>query len=147
MITRYRNRAIKRLSLSLFFVLIVVSLIMLRTLGLPDAVAVMGGITFGTFAILFYVQGNIALAEAKGYDSSIVAVIILASFFCFFLGLFFIMPLILYFGLKDKHKATRHAMEPEPTMRNLRVHVRPLVLDDGINLRNALRCLATAKLP
>ena len=114
MITRHRNRAIKHLSLSFsLLILLVVLLAGARALGLPDALTAVGGILLGTFAIVFYVQGNIALAEAKGYDGSVVAAIIIVATLCLG-GLFFAMPLIIFFGLKDKTKSRRYSRAPEP---------------------------------
>jgi Na+/H+-translocating membrane pyrophosphatase len=76
MITRYRTRAVKRLALSGLLIVLIPLLVGLRAAGLPDAVVAVGAVLLGTFALVVYVQGNIALAEAKGYDSSVVAAII-----------------------------------------------------------------------
>jgi len=108
MITRHRNRAIKRLGLSFLFLILLVSLIGTRGVGLPKVFIAVGSVTLGTFAVLFYIQGNIELAEARGYDGSVVAAIIIVACFCLG-GLFFAMPLIIFFGLKDKVKRKRHS--------------------------------------
>src|SRR5712671_6799919 len=127
MITRHRNRAIKRLSLSFSLLILLGLLAAARSLGVPDALVAVGAIILGTFAIVFYVQGNIALAEAKGYDSSVVAAIIIVASLCLG-GLFFAMPLIIFFGLKDKTRARRHSStsEPEAVRRNPPAKLPPL---------------------
>ena len=119
MITRHRNRAIKRLGLSFSLLILLVVLVGTRALGLPAALIAVGAVLLGTFAVVFYVQGNIALAEAKGYDGSVVAAIIIVACLCLG-GLFFAMPLIIFFGLKDKTRVRRYPrrVEPEPLRRN-----------------------------
>ena len=82
MITRHRDRAIKRLGLSFLFLILIVFLVGMRDLGLPKVLIAVGSVTLGTFALVFYVQGNIALAEARGYDGSVVAAIIIVACLC-----------------------------------------------------------------
>ena len=127
MITRHRDRAIKRLGLSFLFLILIVLLVGMRDLGLPKVLIAVGSVTLGTFALVFYVQGNIALAEARGYDGSVVAAIIIVACLCLG-GLFFAMPLIIFFGLKDKAKRKRHwhRTEFEPTRRNPPAKLPPL---------------------
>ena len=125
MITRYRTRAVKRLALSGLLIVLIPLLVGLRAAGLPDAVVAVGAVLLGTFALVVYVQGNIALAEAKGYDSSVVAANIMVASICLG-GLFFVMPLILLFGLKDKTGRRNYAREPQPTERNPPAKLPPL---------------------
>jgi hypothetical protein len=70
-----------------------------------------GAVTLGTFSVVFYIQGNIALARAKGYDDSSVAAIIIVSGVCL-MGLFYAMPLIIFFGLKDRTKSRWRSTGP-----------------------------------
>ena len=127
MITRHRDRAIKRLGLSFLFLILIVFLVGMRDFGLPKVLIAVGSVTLGTFALVFYVQGNIALAEARGYDGSVVAAIIIVASLCLG-GLFFAMPLIIFFGLNDKAKRKRHPhrTESEPTRRNPPAKLPPL---------------------
>jgi drug/metabolite transporter (DMT)-like permease len=127
MISAHRNRAFKLLGLSFALVILLVLLIGARTLGVPAPIVAVGAILLGTFAFVFYVQGNIALAQAKGYDSSVVAAITIVASFCIG-GLFFAMPLIILFGLNDKTRGRRHSRnaEPEPTRRNPPAKLPPL---------------------
>ena len=127
MITRHRDRAIKRLGLSFLFLILIVLLVGMRDLGLPKVLIAVGSVTLGTFALISYVQGNIALAEARGYDGSVVAAIIIVACLCLG-GFFFAMPLIIFFGLKDKSKRRRHPhrTESEPTRRNPPAKLPPL---------------------
>ena len=60
MITRHRDKAIKRLGLSFLFLILIVLLVGMRDLGLPKVLIAVGSVTLGTFALIFYVQGNIA---------------------------------------------------------------------------------------
>jgi hypothetical protein len=119
MITGHRNRALKHLGNSFALIVLAVVLVGTRTLGVPAALVAVGAILLGTFALVFYVQGNIALAQAKGHDGSVVAAIIIVASLCLG-GLFFAMPLIILFGLKDKTRARRHprSREPELVRRN-----------------------------
>ncbi len=112
MIPSLRNRAVKRLGISFLFLVLATFLLMMRGSGLPRALLAAGGIVLFTFAFVFYIQGNIALAEARGHDSSVVAAIIIVASLCLG-GLFFAMPLILFFGLKDKTKGRRHSHATE----------------------------------
>jgi len=66
MIARQRNKALKQLTISFGLVVLTVLLAGARTLGVPAALVAVGAILLGTFALVFYVQGNIALAQAKG---------------------------------------------------------------------------------
>lgn len=133
MITRYRNKAFKWLGLSFFLVILVPVLVEMRTFGLPDVVVAVGGILLGTAALVFYMRGNIAIAKAKGHDSSPVAAIIIMASICTG-GLFFAMPLILFFGLNDKTKRDQRlrAREPEPTRRNPPAKLPPLRNDSPV---------------
>ena len=110
MIARYRNKAIKHLCVSFSLLILIVLLVATRDFGLPDVLIAVGGVILGTFSFLFYFQGNIALAKAKGYDGSVVAAITIVACLCLG-GLFFAMPLIIFFGLKDKRKSRRHSRE------------------------------------
>ena len=120
MIARQRNKALKQLTISFGLVVLTVLLAGARTLGVPAALVAVGAILLGTFALVFYVQGNIALAQAKGYDGSVVAAIIIVAALCLG-GLFFAMPLIILFGLKDRTRPREHrrSREPEPVRRKL----------------------------
>ncbi len=115
MITRHRNRALKQLGISFALLVLTILLIGTRTLGVPAALVAVGAILLGTFALVFYVQGNIALAQAKGHDGSVVAAIIIVASLCLG-GLFFAMPLIILFGLKDRTRTRRHSRSPEPEL-------------------------------
>ena len=75
---------------------------------MPDALIAVGGVILGTFSVVLHIQGNIALAKAKGYDDSVVAAIIIVAGLCL-MGLFYVMPLIIFFGLKDRTKSRRHS--------------------------------------
>src|SRR5688572_14098652 len=108
MIPRLRNKAFKQLGVSFSLLILGLILVALRGAGLPDVIVAIGAIISITFAFIFYVQGNIALTQAKGYDGSIVAAIIIVACLCVG-GLFFAMPLILFFGLKDKNKVKRYS--------------------------------------
>jgi hypothetical protein len=112
MIPDYRNKAIKLLGLSFALLLLMFVVIGLRAAGLPAALVAVGVVILATFSVVFYVQGNIALAKAKGYDGSVVAAIIIVASLCLG-GLFFAMPLIILFGMKDKNKARRHPHSSE----------------------------------
>ena len=127
MITRLRNRAFKRLGISFSLLVLALVFIGLSGVGFPEALVAVGAIISVTFAFVFYVQGNIVLAEAKGYDGSVVAAIIIVACLCLG-GLFFAMPLILLFGLKDKNKVRRRSRpsEPEPARRNPPAKLPPL---------------------
>ena len=127
MITGHRNRAFKQLGISFGLVVLTVLLAGTRTLGMPAALVAVGAILFGTFALVFYVQGNIALAQAKGYDGSVVAAIVIVAALCLG-GLFFAMPLIILFGLKDKTRRRTHrqSREPELVRRNPPAKLPPL---------------------
>jgi hypothetical protein len=98
---RYRNRAIKLLSLGIVMIAALIILIMLRKHGIPDGVVAVGAVALGIGGSIFYIQGCIALAEAKGYAGASVAAIIIVSYFCFMPLLLFI-PFIVLFGFKDK---------------------------------------------
>ena len=113
MITQHRNRAIKRLGISFLFLILGIFLLGMRTSGFSRELIAVGVILLITFAFVFYVQGNIALAEARGYDGSVVAAIIIVASLCLG-GLFFAMPLIIFFGLKDKTKRRRRSYTTEP---------------------------------
>lgn len=127
MITGHRNRALKHLGISLALVVLTILLVGTRPLGVPAALVAVGAILLGTFALVFYVQGNIALAQAKGYDGSVVAAIIIVASLCLG-GLFFAMPLIILFGLRDRTRARSHprSREPEPVRRNPPAKLPPL---------------------
>jgi hypothetical protein len=132
MITHYRNRAFKQLGIS--FSLLLFTLIFcvgLHAAGFPKALVAVSAVITITFAFVFYVQGNIALAEAKGHDGSVVAAIIIVACLCLG-GLFFAMPLILLFGLNDKTKVRRHSRtrEHEPARRNPPAKLPPLRNDN-----------------
>jgi hypothetical protein len=108
MIARQRNKALKQLSISFGLVVLTVLMAGARTLGVPAVLVAVCVILLGTFALVFYVQGNIALAQAKGYDGSVVAAIIIVAALCLG-GLFFAMPLITLFGLKDRTRRREHS--------------------------------------
>lgn len=102
----------------------------LKRKGAPDVVLAVTSLTSVLFALILYVQGNIALAEAKGHTGAVVAAIIIVSCIC--LGaLFFAMPLIILFGLEDRNKVKHYAPagEPEPTKRNPPAKLPPLKED------------------
>lgn len=86
---------------------------MMGTLGVPNIMVAIPAILAGTFALVFYIKGNIALCEAKGHSGSAVAAIIIVAAIC--IGyLFFVMPLIIFFGLEDKMKKRRRSQSSEP---------------------------------
>ena len=105
-ITRLRNKAFRRLGLSFSLLILTLVIVSLRRAGLPEALVAVAAIISITFAVVLYVQGNIALAEAKGHHSSAVAAIIIVASLCLG-GLFFAMPLILLFGFEDRNKVRR----------------------------------------
>jgi hypothetical protein len=100
---RYRNRAIKCFSIGIALIACLIFLITFRKHGIPDGVVAVGAVLFGAVGSILYIQGCIALAEAKGYSGGSVAAIIIVSYFCFAPLMFFI-PFILLFGFKDKTK-------------------------------------------
>jgi drug/metabolite transporter (DMT)-like permease len=87
-------------------IILLVVLVVLRKHGIPDGVVAVGAVLLGAVGSIFYIQGCIALAEAKGYTGAVVASVIIASY-CF-LPLLFVIPLVLFFGLKDKTKDGTH---------------------------------------
>lgn len=134
MITRLRNKALERLGVSFLLLVFAVVLLSLKRRGVPDAILAVGSITSVIFAFVLYVQGNIALAEAKGHDGSVVAAIVIVACLCLG-GLFFAMPLIILFGLEDRNKVRSysHAIEQElaPTKRNPPAKLPPLKHDSA----------------
>ena len=88
----YRNRAIKHLSLGMLLIIALVVLVILRKHGIPDGVVAIGAVALGIGGTIFYIQGCIALAEAKGYSGASVAAIIFVSYLCF-------APLMLFIPL------------------------------------------------
>jgi hypothetical protein len=101
MITKYRNKALQHLGISFVLFILIPVFIVLRSEGLPKIIFAVAVAVLVPFMLIFYVQGNIALAKAKGYDSSVVAAVIIVAAFC--CGYLFIgMPLIILFALKDK---------------------------------------------
>jgi len=127
MIPHYRNTAIKRLALSFLFMVLTVALCGTRVHGMSGAFVVTLGITLSTFALVFYFQGNLALAKAKGHDGSGVAAIVIVAAVCFG-PLILFTPFILLFGFKDRTKHRRHSRETElePTKRNPPAKLPPL---------------------
>ncbi len=118
MITYLRNKALKRLGLSLLLLVMTALLAFTSFFGIPQTVIAVGAILLLTFAFVFYIQGNIALANARGYDDSSVAAIVITAVLCTG-GLFFMMPFILFFGFKDRTKHRRsHRTAPETTKMN-----------------------------
>ena len=120
MIRRHRQKAIEHLSISFALFLLAMVLIVLRANHfIPEMIFAVAMILVGTFGFIFYVRGNLALAHAKGYDDSVVLVIIIAAALCSGC-LFFAMPLILIFGLKDKTGSRRHSHseDDKPPRRN-----------------------------
>jgi len=126
MITRLRNKAFKRLGLSLSLLILTFVILSLRSAGLPEALVAVAAIISVTFSVILYVQGNIALAEAKGHHGSSVAAIIIVASLCLG-GLFFAMPLILLFGFEDRNKVRKRsrAVEPESVKRKSTVELPP----------------------
>jgi hypothetical protein len=101
-----RGRAMLRILLGFFLLGLIVILITLRQFGLPDVLVTIGSILLATFGILFYFQGCLALARAKGYDDTMVLGGIIFGALCT-PGFMFILPLILAFFLKDKTRSGR----------------------------------------
>jgi hypothetical protein len=104
---KYRNRAIKFLSLGILMIASLVTLILLRKHGIPDGVVAVGAVALGIGGTIFYIQGCVALAEAKGYSGASVAVIIIGTYlfsfiFYLLLPLILFIPLVILFGFKDK---------------------------------------------
>jgi hypothetical protein len=132
MITRYRNKAIKLFAISASLLILIPVLVKLRAFGLPDALVAAGGILLGTFAVVIYVQANMAFAKAKGHDSSSIVATIVVTSVCLS-WLFFAMPLIVLFGFEDKTKSQRRSSNatPEPTHRNPPAKLPPLRNDNG----------------
>lgn len=130
MITRLRNKALKRLGISFSLLVLALVCVGLRGVGVPAALAAVAAIVSVTFAFVFYIQGNVALAEAKGYDGAVVGAIIIVASLCLG-GLFFAMPLILFFGLTDKNRRERryHSDVPESAKQNPLAKLPPLKND------------------
>ena len=103
MIKRYRNRAIQKLSIGFSLILILAVLVLLRKHGIPDGVIAVAAVLLGAVGSILYIQGCIALAEAKGHSGAVVAAVIIVAYCCF-APLLFLIPLILLFGLKDQTK-------------------------------------------
>ena len=113
MITHLRNRALKQLGIAFVLLVLTCSVFVAGALGMPDMVVALGAILFGTFALIYYVKGNVSLAEARGHSGSAVAAIIIVASLCLSL-LFFAMPLIIFFGLEDREKRRRsHGAGPK----------------------------------
>jgi len=98
---RYKNRAIKLISLGILLNVAFIVLIILRKHGIPDGVVAVGAVVLGAVGSILYVQGCVALAEAKGYTGAEVVAIIIISYCCF-LPLMIFIPLVLLFGIRDK---------------------------------------------
>lgn len=98
---KYRNRAIKLIGLGITMIVALVFLVVLGRHHIPDGVIAVLGVLLGIGGSIFYIQGCIALAEARGYTGASVAAIIIVSYLCFAPLLLFI-PLILLFGFKDQ---------------------------------------------
>ena len=111
MILAHRNNAFKRLGLSFGLLVCIVLLVGTQALGVPKVLIAVGAVILATFSVVLYIQGNIVLARAKGYDDSAVAAIIIVSGLCL-MGLFYAMPLIIFFGLKDRTKSRWHSRGP-----------------------------------
>jgi len=107
-ITHLRNRALKQLGISFALLMATIFLLVMGVLGVPKLLIAVAGIPAGTFALVFYVKGNIALCEAKGHSGSAVAAIIIVAAICTG-ALFFAMPLIIYFGLDDRVKRKKRS--------------------------------------
>lgn len=108
-----RNRAIKLIGLGLLLIGSMIALIVLRRLGIPAVVVAIGAVVLGVFGSILYLQGCIALAEAKGHTGASVAAIIIISYFCFFPLLPFI-PLIVMFGLADRNRSRTSSSHRRP---------------------------------
>jgi|SRR6185437_40037 len=117
MITRYKKRAFRDLGISFVFFVLLILLGAFRPV-IPKVVfAVVTAIVL-PFTLIFYIQGNITLAKARGYEGAVVVPIILIGTCCCG-AFFFAMPLIIFFGLEDKTGKRRPSSdEPEPTHRN-----------------------------
>jgi hypothetical protein len=100
---KYRNRAIKLLSLGLVLIASLIVLLIFGTHHISDGVIALVGLMLGAGGSIFYIQGCIALAEAKGYTGASVPVMIIVSYFCLLPVLPFI-PVIILFGFKDKYR-------------------------------------------
>ena len=116
MILHYRNRAVKQIGLGILLIALLVVLVLLRHHGVPDGVIAIGALVLGIFGSLFYIQGCIALAEAKGHTGASVAAMIIVCYFCFFPLLPFI-PLILLFGMNDRTQTQMSSNRPRSDRR------------------------------
>ena len=128
MIPHYRNRALKQLGLSFSFLVLMFILVGLRAdIPVPNVIIAIGCILLGTFSFYYYGVGSVTLAKAKGYDDTVVLAIIIVSFLCLS-GLLYTIPLIIFFGLKDRTKPRRRVRvrEPEITRRNPPAKLPPL---------------------
>ena len=92
-------------------------LVCLRKRGIPDGVLAVSAIVLGIGAAVFFLQGCIALAEARGHNGAIVAAMVLLIYLCgglgawlapalgfAFWGLLLLLPLLVLAGFKDKFK-------------------------------------------
>ena len=100
---KYRNRAIKLLSLGFVLIVALIALVIFGKHHVPDGVIAVVAVLFGIGGSIFYIQGCIALAEAKGYTGGSVPAMIIVSYFCF-LPLLFFIPVIILFGFKDRYR-------------------------------------------
>jgi len=100
---RYRNRAIKLISLGFVLIVALIALVVFGKHHVPDGVIAVVAVLFGIGGSIFYIQGCIALAEAKGYTGGSVPAMIIVSYFCF-LPLLLFIPLIILFGFKDRYQ-------------------------------------------
>ena len=118
MITRYKKRAFRDLGISFVFFILLILLGGFRPVIPKFIFAVVTALVL-PFMLIFYVQGNIALAKARGYEGAVVFPIILVGTCCCG-AFFFAMPLIIYFGLEDKTGAKKRYGfdESEPPRRN-----------------------------
>ena len=98
-----------KLGLSLLCYVLIAVVIAFQKAGLPEIVAAFVGVMLGVCGLYFYIQGNTALIEARGHNSTVVGAIIIVACICFS-PLFFLMPLILFFGFPDQtgSKRRRH---------------------------------------
>lgn len=101
--TSYRNKAIKLLSLGFTLIVALIILLVFGRHHIPGGVVALIGLILGVGGTIFYIQGCVALAEAKGYSGAAVPVMIIVFYFCF-LPLLPFIPLVLLFGFKDKCK-------------------------------------------
>jgi hypothetical protein len=114
---KFRNRAILLIGLAILMFATLAGVVALRKHGIPDGLIAVCAVCLGIGGAILYLQGCIALAEARGHNGPAVASIVILIYACGaggaylspvlgagFLTLLLIVPLIVLIGTTDKFK-------------------------------------------